>query len=82
MGRTVTSCLLGDAAHPMAPMNGQGANQALQDADALAVALGGRHDLASALMDYQTIRAPVTARIQLLSRRPPPSLIRMAQASR
>ena len=71
--------LLGDAAHPMSPMNGQGANQAIQDGDALAAALVGRHrdDLAAALADYQAVRAPVTARIQTLSRKPPPSLGRM-----
>ena len=76
--------LLGDAAHPMAPMNGQGANQAIQDANALAGALSGDHrdDLASALEDYEFIRAPVTARIQMLSRMPPPSLTRSAMTAR
>lgn len=72
--------LLGDAAHPMSPMNGQGANQAIQDAGALAAALCGhrRDDLASALADYQAARVPVTARIQMLSRKPPPALARLA----
>ncbi len=74
--------LLGDAAHPMAPMNGQGANQAIQDASALATALSGvgLDDLPSALAEYQSERAPVTARIQRLSRTPPKSLSRLMQA--
>ena len=76
--------LLGDAAHPMSPMNGQGANQAIQDAGALAAALCGQHrdDLAAALADYQSARAPVTARIQKLSRLPPPALARVASEAK
>ena len=75
--------LLGDAAHPMAPMNGQGANQAIQDAAALAAELRrcGFGDLPSALAAYQSARAPVTARIQMLSRMPPKSLSRFMQAA-
>ena len=76
--------LLGDSAHPMSPMNGQGANQAIQDAGALAAALVGRHrhDLPSALAEYQLARAAVTARIQTLSRKPPPALARFMAAAR
>jgi len=72
-GRVV---LLGDAAHPMSPMNGQGANQAIQDAGALAAALVGPHrgNLAAALQEYQAVRGPATARIQMMSRQPPPAL--------
>jgi salicylate hydroxylase len=74
-GRVV---LLGDAAHPMSPMNGQGANQAIQDAGALAEALKSTKELGAALLAYQTVRAPATTRIQTLSRKPPPSLSRPA----
>lgn len=71
-GRVV---LLGDAAHPMSPMNGQGANQAMQDAGALADALVEHGaDQGAALQAYQAIRAPATAHILTLSRKPPPSL--------
>jgi len=35
--------LLGDAAHPMLPHMGQGANQAIEDAMALAISLRGVH---------------------------------------
>jgi salicylate hydroxylase len=79
-GRVV---LLGDAAHPMAPMNGQGANQAIQDGIALATALCGRNfdDLDVVLAEYQSVRAPVTARIQRLSRKPPEAMTRMTRAA-
>ena len=50
--------LLGDAAHPMLPHAGQGANQAIEDAVALATVLG-RADRASApraLQIYEPLR--------------------------
>jgi salicylate hydroxylase len=62
--------LLGDAAHPMLPHMGQGANQAIEDAMALATLLRGasRADVPEALVTYQALRQDRTARIQLLSR--------------
>ncbi len=65
--------LLGDAAHPMTPMQGQGANQAIQDAGALADALQDADvtDPAAALERYQAVRAPIANHFQLMSRKPP-----------
>jgi salicylate hydroxylase len=58
--------LLGDAAHPMLPHMGQGANQAIEDALALAILLRGvgAADAPAALMRYQTLRRDHTARVQ------------------
>ncbi len=58
--------LLGDAAHPMLPHLGQGANQAIEDGVALAVLLAG-HGRASApraLRSYEDLRRPRTAEVQ------------------
>ena len=62
--------LLGDAAHPMLPHVGQGANQAIEDGVALATLLAGC-DTASApaaLVAYETLRRAHTARVQSSSR--------------
>ena len=48
--------LLGDAAHAMTPNLGQGANQALEDAVALADALSGARDVEAALAAYDAAR--------------------------
>jgi salicylate hydroxylase len=64
--------LLGDAAHPMLPHLGQGVNQALEDAVALATLLGaspGSADVPGALAAYEHLRRDRTARVQLGSRR-------------
>jgi salicylate hydroxylase len=64
--------LLGDAAHPMLPHLGQGVNQALEDAVALATLLAaapGPADVPPALMRYEKLRRERTARVQLGSRR-------------
>jgi salicylate hydroxylase len=62
--------LLGDAAHPMLPHMGQGANQAIEDAMALAILLRGvtAPDAPAALMRYQTLRLDHTARVQRSAR--------------
>ena len=64
--------LLGDAAHPMLPHLGQGVNQALEDAVALATLLGAVTTSAGvprALAAYEELRRSRTARVQLGSRR-------------
>jgi salicylate hydroxylase len=64
--------LLGDAAHPMLPHLGQGVNQALEDAVALATLLGaapGSADVPHVLARYEELRRERTARVQLGSRR-------------
>src|SRR5258705_2242613 len=63
-------CLLGDAAHPMLPHMGQGANQAFEDAMALATLLRGvsAADVPEALTRYETLRRRRTAPIPRLSR--------------
>ncbi len=50
--------LVGDAAHSMPPTRAQGANQALEDARALGVALRQGSDVAVALRGYERARAP------------------------
>jgi 2-polyprenyl-6-methoxyphenol hydroxylase-like FAD-dependent oxidoreductase len=61
--------LLGDAAHPMAPAMGQGANTAIEDAVVLARSLREHGDPNEALLRYQAARVGRTSRIVLHSRR-------------
>ncbi|WP_188579338.1 FAD-dependent monooxygenase [Azorhizobium oxalatiphilum] len=61
--------LLGDAAHAMLPFLAQGAAQAIEDAAVLAQVLGREGISPDALSQYEAIRRPRTARIQLGARR-------------
>jgi len=63
--------LLGDAAHAMLPHAGQGANQSIEDAAALAIALEGRDadEVAHAFADYEETRRVRAGTIQLFARR-------------
>ena len=63
-------CLLGDAAHAMLPHMGQGANQAIEDAMALATFLrrASAADVPEALTRYETLRRDRTAHVQRFSR--------------
>jgi len=63
--------LLGDAAHPMLPHLGQGANQGIEDGMALAIILSetDRADLPAALVAYEKLRRERVAEVQLGARR-------------
>ena len=64
--------LIGDAAHAMVPHQGQGANQTIEDAIALADCLGGvetADDVTAALRRYTDRRRKRTAKVQRWSRR-------------
>ncbi|KAH9233270.1 hypothetical protein K456DRAFT_1725351 [Colletotrichum gloeosporioides 23] len=63
--------LIGDAAHPMVPYQGQGANQALEDAEALRLFLRPgltSNDLAGVLKTWDSVRRPRASQVQLNSR--------------
>jgi salicylate hydroxylase len=62
--------LLGDAAHPMLPHGGQGANQAIEDAVTLATVLrrANRASVRQALLVYESLRRERTARVQQSAR--------------
>jgi salicylate hydroxylase len=62
--------LLGDAAHPMLPHAGQGANQAIEDAVAVATLLAraSRDSMPRALQLYEQVRREQAARVQRSSR--------------
>lgn len=63
--------LLGDAAHPMVPYQGQGANQALEDAEALRLFLGpnvSKDSVRGVLKRWDELRRPRAAQVQMNSR--------------
>lgn len=60
--------LLGDAAHAMRPLLGQGANQAIQDADELTRALVSEVEVGEALKVYERVREPFTNAIKRAAR--------------
>jgi salicylate hydroxylase len=62
--------LLGDAAHSMLPHMGQGANQSIEDAVALATVLEGVEpiDVPVALLRYESLRKGRTSQVQRNSR--------------
>ena len=63
--------LLGDAAHPMLPHLGQGANQSIEDGIALATILGRVDNAAvpAALLAYERLRRERVAQVQLGARK-------------
>jgi salicylate hydroxylase len=62
--------LLGDAAHPMLPHLGQGANQSIEDGIALATILSNnKSDLEVALASYQALRLSRVADVQYNARK-------------
>jgi len=67
--------LLGDAAHPVYPRGGNGAAQAILDANAVARHLLAQPDAAAALAAYEAERIPATTKVILASRQEPPDTI-------
>lgn len=64
--------LLGDAAHPMLPHLGQGANQGIEDGTALAVLLQGMgpgDSIEAVLHRYEALRRPRTSMVQSEARK-------------
>ncbi|WP_411720263.1 FAD-dependent monooxygenase [Mycetocola sp.] len=61
--------LIGDAAHPMMPYLGQGAAQAIEDAECLAAALDGVpvEGIPEALRAYESVRRPRATKVQSVS---------------
>ncbi|MFN2496473.1 MAG: FAD-dependent monooxygenase [Pseudonocardiaceae bacterium] len=62
--------LIGDAAHPMLPFHAQGANQAIEDAVALATCLRDAcpPSIAAAFSRYEQARVPRTSEVYRISR--------------
>lgn len=60
--------LMGDAAHPMYPMGGNGATQSILDAEALAQRLVHSSTVEEALIAYEQDRLPSTSNIVLANR--------------
>lgn len=72
-----TTCLLGDAAHPMMPHQSQGACQAIEDAAALGLIFspsnpqftGSSENIHRGLELYERVRKPRATRVQMASAR-------------
>jgi len=67
--------LLGDAAHPMYPRGGNGAAQAILDAESLSAHLAQAPTPERALQGYEAERLPIVNRIVLTNRSAPPDTL-------
>jgi 2-polyprenyl-6-methoxyphenol hydroxylase-like FAD-dependent oxidoreductase len=67
--------LLGDAAHPMYPRGSNGAGQAIVDARFLTGEIKKLGATPEALLAYEAVRNPATAKVVLTNRSDPPDAI-------
>ncbi len=67
--------LLGDAAHPMYPIGSNGASQAILDAQAISSALAEHASPTDALLAYESVRRPATAKIVMSNRQHGPERV-------